>query len=446
MPSHISSSSPFTPSVDQDFSREREESQSLRWPLHPSFYLPHSVRSVAGVFPTVYGLLGRQVPPALAPHLSPPLFSFLPQGSPRSAGRVLFLLLDSLGFKELAQAPVLSRLYQRHGTWITSVFPTVTSTATTSLYQGLSPARHGMAGHVVWMEPPGLLVDTLRMIPAMELEKNAQPLDPRPWRGAPGLAGLPAGQGAPGMLLLNRSILGSGLSGVNHPRERLAGYGEPLEGASLGANLLAGLPGGWVGWYLPTIDYLSHGFGGVSPEVTQALHQIEENLTWLARRLAPEVLADTTLVVASDHGQSLIQRRVNLKGPALDALTPLTRGIGFSGRVLHVYLRDGLGKPQLQQAAQALEQLAGEHGRVVGFAQARPWLGEGGEEHSLSEEALRRRLGDWLVVLEEGIHWDKTGTPMETHRHSTPLVSQHGGLAWDEMVVPLIVAPLSEVL
>ncbi|MBI2299430.1 MAG: alkaline phosphatase family protein, partial [Armatimonadetes bacterium] len=38
----------------------------------------------------------------------------------------------------------------RASTWLTSVFPSITSTAMTSIYQGLPPSRHGILGHQIW--------------------------------------------------------------------------------------------------------------------------------------------------------------------------------------------------------------------------------------------------------------------------------------------------------
>ena len=65
---------------------------------------------------------------------------------------------DGLGFKELAQAPRLRGLYETYGTWITSVFPSITSCALSSMFQGLPPNRHGILGHYIWKDFPGAVV------------------------------------------------------------------------------------------------------------------------------------------------------------------------------------------------------------------------------------------------------------------------------------------------
>src|ERR1700694_3051922 len=70
--------------------------------------------------------------------------------SARSAGPVLLLVLDGLGWEQLCQrrhlAPTLSAM---EGGRITTVVPSTTATALTSTTTGLTPAQHGVVGYRV---------------------------------------------------------------------------------------------------------------------------------------------------------------------------------------------------------------------------------------------------------------------------------------------------------
>ena len=106
-------------------SAEAPESQMerLRWDARDGYYQPSYGRSLAEVFPTLLGLLGRTVPGRAG------LQDVLPPDSPRRVKRVLLLCIDAFGYKELSQSQRFQALYGRYGTWITSVFPTITSCA-----------------------------------------------------------------------------------------------------------------------------------------------------------------------------------------------------------------------------------------------------------------------------------------------------------------------------
>src|SRR5262249_4260680 len=88
----------------------------------------------------------------------------LAEGMPR---RVLLLVLDAFGLalfvRAVPEVPPLARLVER-GTVapLTSVFPSTTNVALTSLYTGLTPAEHGMVGLLIYLHELGLIANLLR--------------------------------------------------------------------------------------------------------------------------------------------------------------------------------------------------------------------------------------------------------------------------------------------
>jgi hypothetical protein len=399
----------------------------LRWQLAPEFLRPDYTRSLTAVAPTILSLLGRGKPGSDG-NGAQALTPFLPKRSPRQAKKVFLLCLDGFGFKEMELSTRLKQLHERYGTWITSVFPSITSTAMTSIYQGLPPSRHGILGHQIWKDFPGGVVDMLKMqVQGAKSPLVASGFNVNAWKREPGLLDGDLSAGMTAIQLMPRHIVGSGLSAYCYGAARLVGFLEPLEGFAKAAHLLGSITQGWVGLYLPTVDTLAHAFGGDVPPVGLALRQIEENLAWMASALSPHVLEETALIVVTDHGQSTVRRKIRLDETVTKWLEQRTRAIGYSGRVMHVYLGRDFAREE-EPVAAYLAALAGGAGRVFRYAQARELVGPE-PDGTPSDEA-------WVI-------WDMPRNEEEPFPYGTPLVSHHGALSPEEMIIPLIVAPLA---
>jgi hypothetical protein len=419
------------------------ETEALRWERFPGFYRPDYARCLTGVMPTILDVLGH--PREGFPTLS----AYLPERSPRRAKRALLLCCDGLGFKELAQSVRLRSLYETYGTWITSVFPSITSCALSSMFQGLPPDRHGILGHYVWKDFPGAVVDMLKMQATTARSSLAQAgFDVQRWKREPGLLDADPGPGLSSYHLMHHSIVGSGLSAYSYGRSVMAGYQEILEGFTKAAKFLTDMQQGWVSLYTATIDTLSHSLGGSSGQVGLAVRQIEDSLAWMVDILPRGVAEETVVLLAADHGQTDIRTLVGFAGDTRDWLQRHTKAVGFSGRVLHAYL--GPGQPAGEVQAW-LSGLVGDAGVVLSFEEAASLAGPGpagasnGHGPPVDPAWVRQSLGDVVVVLDAGHSWDKEGVLPTGKQYSTPLVSQHGGLTWNEMFVPFLCAPLTAV-
>ena len=414
-----------------------DETEYLRWGAESEFFRPDYSRSLTAIAPALLSLLGRPVEGAAD------LSAFLPGGSPRRASRVLLLCIDGLGFKELALAARLPALHREWGTWVTSVFPSITSTAITSMYLGLPPSRHGILGHRVWKDLPGGIVDMLRMqVVGAKLPLAAAGFEVNGWKREPGVMDGPHADGLTGIQLMPAAIVGSGLSAYCYGNTQLLGFLEPMEGFAKAAHLLSDMRNGWVGMYLSTVDSLTHALGSDIEPVQLALRHIEDGLTWMASRLPTHVLEDTALMVVADHGQSPVRRTVPLEGAAWEWLEAHTRAIGFSGRVMHVYLGPQ-GQGQEAEAAARLKALMGDLGEVLTYEQARGLVGPEPDGSPGDAEWVRQTLGDLVAVLRGEVNWDKRRPGDLPFPYGNPLQSHHGAMSSDEMFVPLILAPLS---
>jgi len=292
------------------------------------------------------------------------------------------------------------------------------------------------------------VVDMLKMQAANARTSLAQAgFDVQQWKREPGLLDTDPGHGLSAYHLMHPSIVTSGLSTYSYGRSVMVGYLEMLEGFTKAAKLLAGMKQGWVSLYTATVDTLSHTLGGSSGQIGLALRQIEEGLAWMVAALPPGVAEETVVLLAADHGQTDVSTLVGFEGDTRDWLQRHTRAVGFSGRVLHVYLAPGQPARGVQDW---LSDLVGSAGLVMPFEEAAPLAGPPGPPASNGHGPLvdaawvRQSLGDIVVVLDAEHSWDKAGVLPKSKPYPSPLVSQHGGLTWDEMLVPFFCAPLAE--
>jgi len=411
--------------------------EDLRWSEAPHWFQPDYGRSLTGVMGTLFELLGR---PAAG---FPSLTRHLPGGSPRKAKRVFLLCVDSLGFKELGHSKRLKALYPDYATWITSVFPSITSCALSSIYQGLAPVQHGTLGHVVYRDFPGAVVDMLKgkVVGARATLQDAGCALSQ-MRGAPGILESPAAKNLPGYQLMDQAIVGSGLSEIIYGDAPRVGFADPLEGIIKAGRMLENMETGWVSLYMARVDTLTHVLTGDAPQMGLVVQHLEAMLAWLAQSLPKKVLDETALLIAADHGQNIIRQRIPLQGDELVWLETHTRGLGFSGRVMHVYVDEA----HERAVADRLVALVGEAGRVFRFEEVKALTGaaalfEGGAS-AMNLPAARRTLGDLVVVLDDGWNWERRGVHGPKDLYESRLMSQHGALTWNEVFVPFFCAPL----
>ena len=179
----------------------------------PSEFTPpdYDGGSLANVPATIAEMLG--VPPPGLPALRDPLWK--PLGR---AKRVVLLLIDSLGWpifqRELAafedllpQAAIQDK--------ITSVFPSTTVAALSSLWTGYAPAQHGLLGLRLFFPDQAVLGQMLNFSPNFGgrpglLEEKG--VDPQGFLAVPGFARHLANYGVPAHSYKGREILVSPLS------------------------------------------------------------------------------------------------------------------------------------------------------------------------------------------------------------------------------------------
>jgi Type I phosphodiesterase / nucleotide pyrophosphatase len=371
--------------------------------------MPDSPGAEGPVLPAYGGACLDGLAPGLlaAPGARP---AWLP-GPAADAGQVVLLVLDGLGWLQLQDrlsiAPTLAALT---GGPITSVVPTTTATALTSIALGCAPAVHGVVGYRVLVEGPSG-DEVLNVLRWRTLSGDARPfLPPAEFQPRPAFAG----RRVP--VVTHSEFSGSGFTVAHLAGSRLIGWSLP---STLVVEVRRLLAEGerFVYAYYDGVDKIAHQFG---------LEEHYDAEVVAADRLVADLVAalpaGAALVVTADHGQvSVGSAAVELDAEVM-AHAALVSG---EGRFRWLHAKPGR-RDEMAEAAR------GYYGReawvhTVDEVEALGWFGG-----PLTKEG-RGRLGDVAVVPYLPVAYLDPADHGESH-----LVCRHGSLTPDEMFVPLL--------
>ena len=355
--------------------------------------------------PTYDGACISNVVPALLQpgEVAPP---WLPAVA-HEAERVVLLVIDGLGWNQLLPrtrlAPALGAL---DGGPITTVAPSTTATALTSITTGLPPGEHGVVGYRIAVH--GEVLNILRWNTTAGDARQSIP--PAKIQGHPCFAG----QRPPAVT--RAEFATSGFTGAHLDGARFSGYRTM---GTLVAEIVrlarAGEP--FVYAYYEGLDKVSHEHG-LGPAYDEELVWIDQ----LVSRLLDQLPAGTVLVVTADHGQVEVGDNVIALPSDVQSHVQLQSG---EGRFRWLHARSGRASALLEAATDLL----GEHAWV----RSRHAAVEEGWYGPVVTDAAAGRLGDVLLAAKGTVAFED---PADTGPYV--LVGRHGSLTADEMLVPLL--------
>jgi hypothetical protein len=353
--------------------------------------------------------------------------------------RVILVLVDALTLQRLQRwmadgtAPVWSHLAQQGKlAALTSIIPSTTSAALTTLWTGRSPAEHGVVGYELWLKEYGVVGNMILHTP-ITFENDTGSLvragfNPEQFLNLPTLGSHLASHGVRSYALQHRSILRSGLSQMFLKDVDIHGYLTPTELWINLRHLVESKPRQrqyfWV--YTGQIDHYSHYYHPdderVSAEFGEFSRAFERHFL---ERLSPAFHKGTLVLLTADHGMivTLKSAHHDLRNhPELSRLLHiLPTG---EHRLMYLFIKPG----EVEQVRSYFTQTwPGEFVFLdPSEAIAKGLFGPGRPHNYLSD-----RLGD-LIVAARGdayLWWANK---------DNPLIGQHGGLSADEMTVPLL--------
>ena len=326
-----------------------------------------------------------------------------------AAEQVLLLVLDGLGWEQLQErrhlAPTLAAMA---GGPITTVVPSTTAAALTSLTTGAPPAAHGIVGYRIVVD--GQVLNVLRWTTASGDARDLAPPE--------ALQPLEVFLGSKPPVVTRSEFADSGFT-----RAHLAG--SPLHGWRYQSTLVARAAGlmaegyDFVYAYYPGVDAVAHEFGfGVLYDAEVAA------VDRLVADLLDAIPAGVALLVVADHGQVFVGDAVVALAPEVREVVTMASG---EGRFRWLHARPG-------GAAELLELARRHHGDQAWVCSRNDLVSAGWFGGTLSP-AIAARLGDVALVASAPVSFDD---PADTGGYR--LQCRHGSLTSAEMLVPLVAA------
>ncbi|MEZ5169837.1 MAG: alkaline phosphatase family protein [Acidimicrobiia bacterium] len=324
------------------------------------------------------------------------------------ADAVVLLVLDGLGTHSLdAHGSMLPTLAGMQRSDLTTVVPSTTSSALTSIVTGLTPSQHGVTGFR--MRVDRRVLNVLRW----RYEDGHPPPDPYEIQRHAGFLGRPV------PVVTKREFRGSGFSEAHLRGSRFFGWSATStlvercrELVEDGEKLVYA--------YYPGVDTVAHEFGLLDGYFTRELAATDR----LVGELLSALPAHAAVAVTADHGHVQV-------GPdgwvELDGLRELVASCSGDGRFRYLHAERG---SAMELAAAARE----EFGHVAWVFERDELLDDGWLGAEVAASA-RRRVGDVVLAAREPVGFVDPALPRETS-----LVAAHGSVTPDEMQVPLLAA------
>jgi predicted AlkP superfamily pyrophosphatase or phosphodiesterase len=310
------------------------------------------------------------------------------------APQVVLLVLDGLGFEQLdARRRLAPTLAGMQGQAISTVAPSTTATALSSLTLGCPPGEHGVVGYRI--NVAGEVLNVLRWQTHGDDARQDIPPD--------GIQCRPA-------------FADTGFSSAHLSETRFHGWRVPSTLVTEVRRLLADREP-FVYVYYDGIDKVAHEYG-LGEHYEAELVAVDRLVADLATALPP----GAALVVTSDHGQVQVGASVV---PVHDEVMAHVALLSGEGRFRWLHARPGRAQALIEAAHACHGSQAWVHSREEVVAEE--WFGP-----KVSEAALGR-FGDVVLAAHEPVAFDD---PADTGPYR--LQARHGSLTPAEMLVPLL--------
>lgn len=334
----------------------------------------------------------------------------IPQWMPsavRGARQVVLFVVDGLGWHQLQQrASVCPTLASMSGGSITTVAPTTTVAALTSITTGLAPGEHGLIGYR--MDMSGRVMQMLRWGDDKGDLRRMYPPDV--------IQPCPPFMGAVVPVLSKSELESSAFTEAHLRGVRACGW-RSMSSIAVQVQSLLNSGHSFIYVYYDGVDKIAHerGFG----EYYDAeLRQTDR----LVADVADVLVSGSVLLVTSDHGQVEVGTNTHMPHADVRALSTYQSG---EGRFRWLHTRPG--------AVDELWAAASSHHGDEAWVMRRDELIDGGWFGARVTDAARQRLGDVALIAREPTSFDDSADT-----GPFPLICRHGALTCEELDVPLL--------
>ena len=325
------------------------------------------------------------------------------------ADQTVVLVLDGLGWEQfVTRRGLMPTLAAMDGRSITTVAPSTTATALTSITTGLPPGEHGVMGYRMAVGRDVLNVlrwstyrgDARQAIPPRDICDVEPFLSQRP------------------PVVVRAEFEHSGFTSAHLHGTRLVGYRMPSTLAIEVARLArAGEP--FIYAYHDGIDKVAHEYG-IGEHYEAELVAVE----WMVEYLVDVLPPRCALIITADHGHMNIGDAIVRPHPEVLSAVDFQSGEARF-RWLHA----------VPGAERELLDAATVHHGDVAWVVSRQQCIDDGWFGPVVTPAAASRLGDVAIVPFAPVAFDE---PTDTGPYT--LIGRHGSLTADEVNVPLLIA------
>jgi len=397
------------------------------------------------IFPYYDGLSLRNVPHSAMQALGVPFPDAAPllpdvwQGETPQAKRVVTFLLDGLGYQHLKMLmendpEIRQAIADLNGGRavipLTSIAPSTTAVALTTLWTGATPGQSGITGTLMFLREVSTLVNMLSFKPvvgqsAVPSELDTWGLDPHSLAKTIGLSDHLAQHNIPTYTLINRIYVGSGLTRVIYSgNEHIETHHGNQDFMVRLEDMLIKTRGEqcYVGVYWDGVDALAHTYGAHGRYThAEAKHQILALRDLLTKSSISD--GETLFMFLADHGHQDAVDPITIKDDPIlyDALQMSLAG---DERHAYAYLRNGT----LETVTNHLDTHYADSLAYIETARAIESGYFGTDVHPI----VKHRAGDLILLPRSGKILSDPVLGVFS------MISRHAGLTDWEMLVPFI--------
>ncbi len=377
----------------------------------------------------------------------------LPQDAfpyPQKYQRLILILLDAFGFQNFKNQQSQFRFLTNKAivSPLTSVFPSTTAAALSTLHTGVLPKKHGLIEWHLYLPEVGQIITTLpfSFSSSCQDELLKQGFSPKLLLNQKTIFQTLAQQkGVRSFTFVKRDYARSAYSKISQKGAKTIAY----QGLT---DLFVNLKNvfqhqakksspAYFYAYIDSLDSLGHQYGPQSEAYQEEVKRIAWSLKNIfLSNLSPKEKEKTLLIITADHGQIDIDPQKNfslnhfLKLKKNLKTNPMGEKILATGGPRDLFLH--LEKEKIPATLFYLQKKLGNTAFVYSLktAEKMGFFGPG-----KTSKRFRQRAGDILILPRGKI----TFWLEKEKRKKPPKLGHHGGLSIEEMLIPLIAANLS---
>ena len=355
---------------------------------------------------------------------------------------VVLVLCDGLGSDQLQRlatagdVPFLARILDRAGRHdaaqlidATTIFPSTTAAAITTLQTARTPQEHGNIAYFLWLEEFATVAQMLRWGPAAQRRGSFfddRAIDPRSYAKVPSIHKAIRDHGGQSYIVEPEIFRNEAMTRMHAAEASYVGYLLP---STMGVRLKQLLDGRaeddsplYIYAYWPGVDTVAHWYGPRGPEHAAEAALLDRDLE---RALGDRAPGETLVILTADHGHASVDptRLVDLEADT--ELRALLRN-PIAGEPRLVFLHT-------DRAAEVKAHLEHTYPGTF-FLMDREEAIDAGLFGRGDPSLARKRIGEVLAMIggDRGATIVRVDGQIVLHRGS------HGGMSPDEMRIPVL--------